>query len=424
MIEKTSSVPGPAEVWITGIGLATSLGEGLDANWDALAQKRINVDEKGFAPYVVHPLAPVNFDTQIPKKGDQRQMEAWQRIGTYAAGLALDSAGVKGNKDILGRMDMVVAAGGGERDMTVDTNILNAEARGNSAPGFLNERLMNDLRPTLFLAQLSNLLAGNIAIVHGVCGTSRTFMGEEAAGVDATRIALARIGAGQSDIVLIGGSHNGERKDLMVLYEFGDFLVRNKFATVWDRREHAGFALGSAGAFLVLESKAHAEARGAKPFAKLSSAVADHSRRKQPGDIAATLEKLWLQLGAVESGGAIITGATGAEPATSEERAFLAKHSDFAIRATGTRFGHTMETQFPLGLALAAISVSRGALFPPGDSSGMEIEMSKATTQMWWSRPVIGGVKAWPWSRRSGRILSGVGFCARRTSRWARVGRT
>jgi 3-oxoacyl-[acyl-carrier-protein] synthase II len=382
MTEKTSSGPGRAEVWITGIGLATSLGEGLDANWDALAQKRINVDEKGFAPYVVHPLAPVNFDTQIPKKGDQRQMEAWQRIGTYAAGLALDSAGVKGNKDILGRMDMVVAAGGGERDMTVDTNILNAEARGNSAPGFLNERLMNDLRPTLFLAQLSNLLAGNIAIVHGVCGTSRTFMGEEAAGVDATRIALARVAAGQSDIVLIGGSHNGERKDLMVLYEFGDFLVRNKFATVWDRKEHAGFALGSAGAFLVLESKAHAEARGAKPFAKLSSAVADHSRRKQPGDIAATLEKLWSQLGPVESGGAIITGATGAEPATSEERAFLAKHSDFPIRATGTRFGHTMETQFPLGLALAAMSVSRGALFPPGDSSGMEIEMPKAPTQI------------------------------------------
>ena len=47
-------------------------------------------------------------------------MEAWQRIGTYAAGLALDSAGVKGNKEILGRMDMIVAAGGGERDLAVD----------------------------------------------------------------------------------------------------------------------------------------------------------------------------------------------------------------------------------------------------------------------------------------------------------------
>ena len=380
MNETTSS--GRREVWITGIGLATSLGEGLDANWNALNEGRIHVDEQTFAPYVVHPLAPVNFDTQIPKKGDQRQMEAWQRIGTYAAGLALDSAGIKGNKDILGRMDMVVAAGGGERDISVDTNILNAEARGNSAPGFLNERLMNDLRPTLFLAQLSNLLAGNIAIVHGVCGTSRTFMGEEVAGVDATRIALARIAAGQSDIMLIGGSHNGERKDLLVLYEFGNFNLRDKFAPVWERKEHSGFALGSAGAFLVLESRVHAEARGAKPFARLTASVADHSLRKQPGELIATLDKLWSQLGPIASGGAIITGATGAEPATSEERAFLAKHRDFAVRAIGTRFGHTMETQFPLGLALAALSLSRGSLFPPGDSSGMEIEMSGALTQI------------------------------------------
>jgi 3-oxoacyl-[acyl-carrier-protein] synthase II len=373
---------GSAEVWITGIGLATSLGEGLDAHWDALNARRINIDEKGFAPYIVHPWAPVNLDTQIPKKGDQRQMEAWQRIGTYAAGLALDSAGVKGNKEILGRMDMIVAAGGGERDIAVDTSILNAKAKGNSAPGFLNERLMNDLRPTLFLAQLSNLLAGNIAIVHGVCGTSRTFMGEEAAGIDAARIALARISAGQSDIVLIGGSQNGERKDLLVLYEFGDFNLRDKFVPVWARQENAGFALGSAGAFLVVESKAHAIARGAKPFARLTNVVADRSQRKQAGAVKATLENLWSKLGKLESDGAVITGATGAEPATSEERSFLGEHPDFAVRATGTMFGHAMETQFPLGLGLAALAISRGALFPANDSTGLEIEMSKPPTQI------------------------------------------
>src|ERR1700716_1811439 len=372
----------PVEAWITGIGLATSLSEGLDAHWDALSQRRINVDEKGFSPYVVHPLAPVSFDAQIPKKGDQRQMEAWQRIGTYAAGLALDSAGVKGNKDILGRMDMIVAAGGGERDLAVDTGILNAEAKGNSAPGFLNERLMNDLRPTLFLAQLSNLLAGNIAIVHGVTGSSRTFMGEEAAGVDAARIALARIAAGQSDIALIGGSQNGERKDLLVLYEFDDFNLRDKFAPVWARQKNAGFALGSAGAFLVIESKAHAQARGAKPYARLTNVVADLSLRKHPGDVTATLEKLWSKLGRLENKGAIITGATGAEPVTSEERAFLSAHPDFAVRATGTMFGHTVETQFPLGLCLAALSISRGALFPPNDPTGLEVEMSKPPTQI------------------------------------------
>src|SRR5829696_6630464 len=274
------------EVWITGIGIVSSLGEGLDAHWDALNGKKINVDDKRFAPYIVHPLAPVSFDAQIPKKGDQRQMEAWQRIGTYAAGLALDSAGVKGDKEILGRMDMIVAAGGGERDLAVDVAIMKADAKGNSSPGFLNERLMNDLRPTLFLAQLSNLLAGNIAIVHGVSGTSRTFMGEEASGIDAARIALARIESGQSDIALIGAAQNGERSDLLILFEFGDFNLKGQYAPVWARsKEHDGFAIGSAGVFLVMESKEHAEARGAKPFAKLSKVESNLAQRKQPGAV-------------------------------------------------------------------------------------------------------------------------------------------
>ena len=380
----------PKEAWITGIGIVSSLGEGLDAHWDALNARRINVDEKRFAPYIVHPLAPVSFDAQIPKKGDQRQMEAWQRIGTYAAGLALDSAGVKGNQEILGRMDMIVAAGGGERDLAVDMAILNADAKGNSAPSFLNERLMNDLRPTLFLAQLSNLLAGNIAIVHGVSGTSRTFMGEEAASIDAARIALARIASGQSDIVLVGAAHNGERADLLILYEFGDFNLTDKFAPVWARDKNSGFALGSAGVFLVIESKAHAEARGAKPYAKLTNVVADLAQRKQPGAVTKSLQALWPKLGALADNGNLITGATGVEPVTSEEKAFLKQHPGYAVRATGTTFGHTLETQFPLGLALAALSISRGALFPPNDPTGLEVETSGPPTQI-----VVLGIGHW-----------------------------
>ena len=167
------------EAWITGIGIVSCLGEGPQAHWQKLMEAHPSADTTTFAPFVVHPLAPINFDAQIPKKGDQRQMENWQRIGTYAAGLALDSAGVKGKTDILSRMDMIVAAGGGERDLAVDSTILSGMPRAPNPAAFLNERLMSDLRPTLFLAQLSNLLAGNISIVHGVTGSSRTFMGEE-----------------------------------------------------------------------------------------------------------------------------------------------------------------------------------------------------------------------------------------------------
>ncbi len=370
------------ETWITGIGLASSLGEGIAPNWDALVNGDIKVDTTTFAPFIVHPLAPVNFDKQIAKKGDQRQMEPWQRIGTYAAGLALDSAGLKGNAAILGKTDMIVAAGGGERDLAVDSAIMTERSKGNADPALLNSKLMSDLRPTLFLAQLSNLLAGNISIVHGVTGSSRTFMGEEAAGVDAVRIALARIASGQSDVALVGAAHNGERKDMLMLYEFGNFNLKGAFAPVWSRAPKGGFALGSGGAFLVLESRRHAEARGAKPFAKLCRVVADRAARNEPGRIAASLEGLWAKLKVGTGATAIITGLTGAEPATAEERKFLERHKDIPVRATSTRFGHLVEAQFPLGLALAALAIQHGRLFPPGDTTGAEIEMAAAPSQI------------------------------------------
>jgi 3-oxoacyl-[acyl-carrier-protein] synthase II len=362
---------GRHETWITGIGIVSSLGEGEDTHWQRLNECKPAYDATSFAPYIVHPLAPISLDKQIPKKGDQRQMEPWQRYGTYAAGLALDSAGLKGKAELLGRMDMIVAAGGGERDFAVDdavvTGLLKAENKGK----FLNERLLSDLRPTLFLAQLSNLLAGSISIVHGVIGSSRTFMGEEASGVEAVRIAFARIAAGQSDLALVGGSMNAERKDLLMLYEFGGFALKDPFRPVWERGEPGGFALGSLGAVLVLEERGHAERRGAKPLARLS-AVSSAWARREPGGIGDALGKLWDALPAdATAQAAVLSGATGASPATTEERDFLQARG-LPVRATGTQIGHSMEPQFVMNIALGALALTRGKLFAPCDGSGFE----------------------------------------------------
>ncbi len=376
---------------ITGIGIVSCLGEGPQAHWQKLMAAQPAADTTAFAPYVVHPLGPISFDAQIPKKGDQRQMELWQRIGTYAAGMALDSAGIKGNADVLSHTDMIVAAGGGERDLAVDSAVLTGMPKAENPEAFLNEQLMTGLRPTLFLAQLSNLLAGNISIVHGVTGSSRTFMGEESAGVDALRIALARISAGQSDIALVGGSHNGERPDLLMLYEFGHHMLKDKYAPVWQRHGHPGFALGSLGAFVVIEARKHAEARGAKPLAKLSAVLSDRSKR-EPGTVTAALGREWDKLkDQVKPGhAAVISGATGAEPATGEERAFLEAHGDLAVRATGSYVGHGLEPQFVMNIALAAVAVSHASLFPPCDSTGLERPMTGDLQQV-----LVTGVGHW-----------------------------
>jgi len=368
----------PRETWITGVGIVSCLGEGQEAHWQRLNAPPPPPDMAAFAPYIVHPLAAIEFDKQIPKKGDQRQMEPWQRIGTYAAGLALDSAGAKGNAELLARMDMIVAAGGGERDEAVDAAVLSGLPRAENPGAFLNERLMSDLRPTLFLAQLSNLLAGNISIVHGVTGSSRTFMGEEAAGVDAVRIAHARIQAGQSNIALVGGSQNAERRDIMLIQAFGGHALKDSFAPVWQRAARGGgLALGSLGAFLVLEARDHADARGARPLGRLTAVLSDRSNR-QPGAIVTALSRMWQPLADRLSPGrvAVVSGASGAEPATSAERDWLATLPDVPVRATGTYLGHSLEPQFIMNIALATLALAHERLFPPSDSSGVEREMT------------------------------------------------
>ena len=112
---------------------------------------------------------------------------------------------------------------------------------------------MSDLRPTLFLAQLPNLLAGNISLVHGVVGSSRTFMGEEAAGLDAVRVAWARIASGQSELTLVGGAYNGARWDVLLAFELAAAFAAGRIRAIWDRGPAGGVALCTMGAFLVLE---------------------------------------------------------------------------------------------------------------------------------------------------------------------------
>jgi 3-oxoacyl-[acyl-carrier-protein] synthase II len=357
------------EVWITGVGLLTSLGEGQDANWQGLNSSEPPAhDGKSFAPYVVHSLQPLNFDKQIPKKSDQRQMEAWQRIGVYSAGLALRDAGIAGNTELLDRTDMIVAAGGGERDIAVDGAILSGVRKVENRAAFLNERLMSDLRPTLFLAQLPNLLAGNISLVHGVVGASRTFMGEEAAGVDAVRVAQARVAAGQSEITLVGGSYHGARWDVLLAFDLGSVPMKEKFAPVWDRGPDGCIAFASMGAFLVLESRAHAEARGARPRARLSPVQSDRNLRR-PGDAEASLRRQWAKIAPKvdRARAVVISGAAGLEPATSAERQVL-EEIGLPVRNTGTYIGHGVDTQFMANLDIACAVLEHGKLFTPTGS--------------------------------------------------------
>ena len=358
------------DVVITGIGLVSSLGEGAQRHWQVLSAPgaRPVIEADRFAPYTVHPLPEIDWSLQIPKRGDQRQMETWQRLGTYAAGLALDDAGMKQDEALLATMDMIVAAGGGERDTTVDQGILDAGRSRNDRELLLNEKLTTELRPTLFLAQLSNLLAGNISIVHKVTGASRTFMGEEGAGISAVETAAARIRAGQSSHALVGGAFQTEHPDMLLGYELGGLLHRKRWKSVWKRaaNDGGGIVTGSGAAFLVLESRAHAEARGHAPYAAIARIESGRARRDE-GNLTEAISGLIRALGPSAARRLAISGASGAHAATGAERSALTSAGDFAVRGFSSLTGHMKEAQFPFAIALAALAIRNGAPYPAFD---------------------------------------------------------
>jgi 3-oxoacyl-[acyl-carrier-protein] synthase II len=79
---------------------------------------------------------------------------------------------------------------------------------------------------------------------------------------------------------------------------------------------------------------------------------------------------------------AVISGATGTEPATKEERAWLETLSGSPVRATGSKLGHGLEPQFAMNIALATMALGRGKLFPAFDSSGVEQQYEGALDQV------------------------------------------
>lgn len=358
------------EVWITGIGLVSSFGEGADHHWQTLGQAKSPKpiqDSETFAPYTVHPLPEMDWSSQIPRK-ESRQMETWQRLGTYAAGLALEDAGMREKEELVSEMDLVVCAGGGERDIEVDNNIMKESRSRNDHDMLLNERLSTELRPTLFLAQLSNLMAGNISIVHKVTGSSRTYMGEESAGITAIQNAVSRIAAGQSTHLLVGGAYNSERPDLLLSVQLGDYLLKNSGAPIAKRIEgDGGTVTGSAGAFLVLEDAEFAKARGATPYAKIDGVASDLGTRGN-AETKARFDEILAKLSIEDKANtAIVSGATGCKEIAEIEFKSIAEQfgSDAAIRCYTSMVGNSFEANFPFGIALSALALKNSNFYPP-----------------------------------------------------------
>ena len=229
----------------------------------------------------------------------------------------------------------------------------------------LNEKLTTELRPTLFLAQLSNLLAGNISIVHKVTGSSRTFMGEEGSGVSAVDTAAARIRSGQSTHALVGARHQRRASGHAAQLRARRLSAPRRVAAavgarrLGGRRRHQRIGRGIPRAGI---ARACRKARRIGLCAARQGRVGQRPARRR----LCRRHRRAVPSGDPDGEGRLaISGASGAHEATkAEPKRWKARGAALFARFS-TLTGHLKEAQFPFAIALAALAIRQAVPILP-----------------------------------------------------------
>lgn len=360
-------------VYITGYGLLSSLPEDEKAIWHMFnhADEHIKdvVNAQKFAPFFCHPLTPYPVEMQIPNHSDRRAMDTSMQAAVYTAGKALEMAQLKQETEQLADTDIIICFSGGGRDEAVDQEILQSCSAAHDTGNLLNEKLMKNVRPTLFLGQLPNLLAANIAIVHGTTGYSLTLMGEEMGGAQAIQIACQRIQSGKAKRVLVGGVSVNDTIENMLHFASAKLLLSDTFLPIWDRQA-GGICLGSGSGFLVLESEESALERKIKPLAQLSQLYL--------GTHLPSFEIFPSQMAVLSS--------VSAYPSHLQQEKELWNRDYIWVRAPNTLTGTLLAGAFPTHIIFAVQSLQRKQLCAPLPSAS-NIEKaypeSRELNQIW-----------------------------------------
>lgn len=272
-------------VWITGIGLVTPIGTGIDAFRDGLRQaespvKRIDrFDPSAFRSQVAAQIDDFDPLAWMPPR-TARQLDRFSQFGMVAGRLALDDAGLRPGD-----------AGAPDQDRI---GIYLGSALGGIAfAEEQHERFIDkgirQVAPTLALAVFGGAAPANLGIALQVHGPILSTANSCASGGVAIGEALDDLRGGRIDAAIAGGCE----VPLSPL-AFGAFdIIRALSSGHNDDPAHAarpfdagrdGFVMGEGAALLVLEDADAAERRGATPYAELLGygATSDAHHMVQP----------------------------------------------------------------------------------------------------------------------------------------------
>jgi 3-oxoacyl-[acyl-carrier-protein] synthase II len=360
-------------VVVTGVGLITPLGTGVEKNWDGLVAgrsgvrpiTRFKVDD--FASRIAGEVPDFDPLDWIEKK-DVKKMDLFIQYVVATAEQAMRQSGLKIDDSNADRVGVLIGNGIGGL-LTIEENHL----------AFIDTRLKR-ITPFFIPKLLSNLAPGQISIRFGARGENISTASACASGSHAIGEAFRMIRHGYLDAAITGGTEAA-----LTSLGVGGFIAMRALSTRNDNpaaasrpfdRERDGFVIAEGSAALILEEREAALARGAQILAEIagyaSNSDAYHITSPSPeGQGAARCIRLCLEDGGIGLDEVDYINAHGTStPQGDVAETQAIKHvfgehaAKVAVSSTKSMTGHTLGAAGAIESVFAILAIDRGVIPP------------------------------------------------------------
>lgn len=271
-------------VVVTGVGIVSPLGTGVEKNWAAITSGQSGLgpvtrfDASELPSQIAGEVKDFNAEDFIEKK-EIKKMDLFIQYGLAAAELAYQDSGLKITEENADRVGVLVGSGlGGLPSMEKYHDVLNDRGYKRISPFFI---------PMLII----NLAPGHISMRFGAKGPNLSSVSACATGTHSIGDAYHMIARGDADAMFAGGTES-----TITPLAIGGFNVMKALSTRNDDPQGAsrpfeknrdGFVMAEGSGIVILEEYEAAKARGAKIYCEVGgygmSSDAYHLTQPAPG---------------------------------------------------------------------------------------------------------------------------------------------
>ena len=261
-------------VVVTGLGMVTPLGVGVDHNWSQILAGKSGISRisnfeiddiacqiAGQVPGADEP-GGLNLDDFIDPR-EQRRMDRFIQLGVVAAQLAVENSGWKPEDvEAQNRTGVMIGSGIGGLETIVQTDQL------------MNERGTRRISPFFIPSALINLVSGHVSIKYGFRGPNHAVVTACSTGAHAIGDAARMVALDDADVMVAGGAEAAVCRIGMAGFAAARALSTGyndspeQGSRPWDKGRD-GFVMGEGAGVVVLEELEHARARGATIYAEI-----------------------------------------------------------------------------------------------------------------------------------------------------------